>query len=217
MPVGRGVIDAQLRDIGESERWWEQREFRDLPYILHAEERLQGLVTGKLVRRVLRSARWLIVATSERLICLREERFGRQQVEIQFSQVRGMQQTTKLRGVQITLDTTDGKYRLRVAKGDAFRFIGAISPLIPRPAGLPPGESAGGLVGVPRLAGIMSRVATLPAPDHVARAGVGRLETTVENLEKEVERLQERVEFLENLLQKRSEESLALPARSVES
>jgi hypothetical protein len=217
MPVGRGDIDAQLRDIGESERWWEQREFRDLPYILHADERLQGVVTGKLVRRVLRSARWLIVATTERLICLREERFGRQQVEIQFSQVTGMQQTTKLRGVQITLETVNGKYRIRVARGDAFRFIGAISPLLPRPAGLPQGESGAGLVGVPRLAGLVSRVATLPAPDHVARAGVGRLETAVENLENQVERLQERVEFLENLLQKRSDENLALPARSAES
>jgi hypothetical protein len=214
MPVGRGAIDAQLREIGESERWWEQREFRDLPYVLHEEERIRGLVTGKLVGRLLRSARWLIVATTDRLICLKEERFGRQQVEIQLAQVTGLHQKTRLRAVQITLETANGTYRIRLAKADAFRFIGALAPLLPQPAALSSGSSTGALVGIPRLAGLVSRVATLPAPDHVARAGVGRLETAVENLEKEVERLQERVEFLESLLQKRSEESLSLPARS---
>ena len=49
MPVDRGAIDGQLREIGEGERWWEQREFRDLPYVLQPDERLRGLTNGKLV------------------------------------------------------------------------------------------------------------------------------------------------------------------------
>lgn len=45
MPVDRGAIDAQLREIGEGEGWWEQREFRALPSILqHDVEQLQQQV-----------------------------------------------------------------------------------------------------------------------------------------------------------------------------
>ena len=54
MPIDRGAIDGQLREIGEGERWWEQREFRDLPYVLQPEERLRGLTNGKLVKSRLR-------------------------------------------------------------------------------------------------------------------------------------------------------------------
>ncbi|MBA2670512.1 MAG: hypothetical protein H0U67_09090 [Gemmatimonadetes bacterium] len=49
MPIDRGEIDAQLRAIGEGERWWEQREFRDLPHVLHPDERIQGIINGKVL------------------------------------------------------------------------------------------------------------------------------------------------------------------------
>ena len=212
MPVDRGSIDGQLRDIGEGERWWEQREFRDLPHILNSDERIQGLVTGMLVARrrprLMPNSPWLIVATDQRLLCLKQERFGRKQVDVRGDQITGVRHRSRLRSYQITVETPQGKYRIRIAKTDAFRFIGALSPLVPRPAihdvsapALLPGIST--ITAVPGLPGLVSRIARLPAPDYATRADLARLESTVDRLEGEVERLQQQVEFLENLLQKR--------------
>lgn len=234
MSVDRGTIDEQLRDIGEGERWWEQREFRDLPHVLSSDERIHGIITGRLLGprrwpllparpRLLPARSWLIVATNQRLICLRRERFGRKQVEVRLGQITGMPHSSRIRTYQITLHTSDGHYRIRIPKRDAFRFIGALAPLMPRPAArspnarLPapswlPGVAA--TAGVPGLAGLVSKVSMLTAPDYAQRGDITRVETTVERVESEIERLQQQVDFLEELLQKRAAEVHPLPASS---
>jgi hypothetical protein len=229
MPVDRGAIDGQLREIGEGERWWEQREFRDLPYILHPEERIRGIATGKLLGprrpRLLPTAQWLLVATSQRVICLKQERFGRKQVDVQMGQIVGMQHTSRIRNAQITLETPQRKYRIRMEKADVFRFLGALAPLVTplegqtQNAGQPaaswlPGIAAAALPRLPRL---VSRVATTPAPDAVTRAELARVESSIERLENEVDRLQQQVEFLEKLLQQRSGDTLSLSGPSADS
>ncbi|MBV9772634.1 MAG: hypothetical protein JO040_01710 [Gemmatimonadetes bacterium] len=218
MPVDRSAIDGQLREIGEGERWWEQREFRDLPYILNSDESIHGIVNGKLLGprrpRLLPSARWLIVATSQRLICLRKERFGRQQVDVPLSQVTGLRQVSRVRGVQLTLDTPQGRYRLRISREDAFRFLGALAPLVSKSAA---GANAALPAASGRLSGLFSRVSMLPAADPVTRDDLARVEATVERLEGEVERLRQHVEFLEDLLEKRSPGAFSLPGTSADS
>jgi PH (Pleckstrin Homology) domain-containing protein len=217
MPVDRGAIDAQLRDIGEGERWWEEREFRDLPYILSADERIHGIVHGRLLRprrpRIIPSPPGLVVATNQRLICLKREGFGRQQVDLYLGQITGMQHSSRLRTVQITLYTTHRKHRIRVAKADAFRFISALAALLPRPEGaaLP---AAAANPTLPRPAGLLSRWTQPPAPDPVTRGDLARVEGAVERLEGEVERLRQHVEFLEELLQERSGGTFSLPQSS---
>ena len=113
MPVDRSAIDAQLREIGEGDRWWEQREFRALPHILHADERLVGIANGTLLGvrrpRIGRAGRWLFVATSQRLICLKQERFARKQVEFAAGQISRVQQSSRLRAYQIALETAQGR------------------------------------------------------------------------------------------------------------
>jgi hypothetical protein len=228
MPVDRGVIDAQLREIGEGERWWERREFRELPYILYADERIQGITLGKLLgprRPRLRPAgRWLFVATDQRLICLKHERFARKQVDIARGQITRVHRSNRLRSYQITVETPERKYRLRIPKADAFRFAGALAPLIRdspvrrlgpelEPLSWIPGITT--VAALPGFAGIVSRVAMLSPPDYVTRDHVERLETTVERLQNDVERLQQQVTFLENLLQRRAEEA-ALPQASAD-
>ena len=209
MPVDRGVIDGQLREIGEGERWWELREFRDLPYVLNADERIRALVRGKLLgpRRphFLRRSPWLAVATSQRLLFLRMERFGRQQLDLRLEEIVGMWQRNRLRAVQITFDAPPRRLRLRVAKEDAFRFVGAVGPLLPRPTRPErPGLAAGAV-------GLLGRATALPAAELATRAELARLEGTVDRLEAEVERLHQHVEFLESLLQSRSEGGWSLP------
>lgn len=227
MPVDRGAIDAQLREIGEGERWWEQREFRDLPYILDAEERIQGITLGKLLGRrrprLPRAARWLFVATNQRLLCLKHERFARKQVDIVWSQITRVHQSSGIRASQFVIETPERRYRLRVLQVDALRFAGALAPLIPRSQVQRTGSELGPLAWIPGMttvaalpvfSGVVSKVAMLFPPDYAARDQVERLEATVESLQSDVDRLQQQVAFLEELLQKRAAETFLSRADS---
>lgn len=211
MSIDRGAIDEQLKNIGEGERWWEQREFRELPYILNEDEVMHGLIRGKVLGRrrprLLPAGDWLIAATSQRLLCIRDERFGRKQIDVPLGQIRTMHHNTGMFAAQITLQTSERSYRLRIAKDEAFRFVGALGPLVPRPQpastarfGLPAVLNAARLQALPS----MPALATLPHPDYATRSDLLRLEGTVERLEGEVDRLQQQVNFLENLLQQRA-------------
>ncbi len=225
MSIDRGAIDEQLKEIGEGERWWEQREFRDLPHILHADERLRGLVSGKFLGprrpKVAPTGRWLIVATSQRLICLKQERFGRKQVEVPVEQIIGMWHTSRLRTTRITLLTPQRRFRIRIPKTEAFRFLGALGSLMPkheRGTGgmtmVPATASFPGmnmLTAIPGFSGLMSTLTTLSPPDSVTNRDFARLEAAVERLEKDVQRLQEQVEFLEDLAQERAGGALPQP------
>jgi hypothetical protein len=220
MPVDRGAIDAQLREIGEGERWWEQREFRDLPYILHPDERILGITVGKLLGRRrprVRAGRWLIVATSQRLLCLNQGRFARKQVEIPLAQIVRMSQGNGIRSHQITIETPDRRYRIRIPKADAYRFASALAALVPaqqqrlhpdlEPLAWVPGITT--VAALPGVAGLLSKVSALSPPDYAYRDHVERLEAVVERLQEDVERLQQQVGFLENLLQKQAEDAFA--------
>jgi hypothetical protein len=214
MPVDRGAIDAQLREIGEGEAWWEQREFRDLPYILREGERIRGLVIGKLLgarRPRLRSPRWLIVATDQRLICLKQAGIARKQVEIAASEIARVQQGSRLRAYQIVIDVPPRRYRIRIRKADAFRFARSMAPLVPelqrqaaeaaQGAPLPAGGGVAALPGVGGLVSMMQR----PTGDFATREHMQHVEAAVERLHEDVERLQRQVAFLESLLHQRAD------------
>jgi hypothetical protein len=221
MPVDRSAIDAQLREIGEGERWWEQREFRDLPYILQPDARILGITVGKLLGRRrprVRAGRWLIVATNQRILCLNQGHLARKQVEVPVTHIVRMGQGNGFRSHQITIETPDRRYRIRIPKADAYRFAGALAALVPArqqqrlPGDLEPLAWIPGITTVaalPGVAGILSKVSTLSPPDYATRDHVERLEATVERLQEEVERLQQQVGFLEKLLEKQHENAFA--------
>lgn len=171
MPVDRGTIDAQLREIGESDRWWEQREFRQLPQILHSDERILGVTTGKLLRRfrpgVSQIGQWLIVVTDQRLLCIKEERLARRQIEVLPQQITRMHQRSHLLSFEITIDTPLRRYRMVISKAAAFRFSGALRGLVPDPgAPRPPVARA----TERRDAAAESATALLPPPAAEAAA-----------------------------------------------
>jgi hypothetical protein len=224
MPIDRGAIDAQLKEIGEGERWWELREFRDLPYILHAEERMRGISRGKLLGR--RRPRlkpapwWLIVATDQRIICLKQERFARKQIDIAPGQVIRVNQASRLRSVQITIQTAQRTYRIRIPKANAYAFAPAVAPFVPAVAPPPlhaaleplswlPGINT--VAALPGVAGIVSRVSMLSPPDQPNRSELQRIEATLDRLQSDVERLQQQVEFLEDLLERRADGTMVAP------
>ena len=221
MPVDRGEIDAQLREIGEGERWWEQREFRALPHILQSGERLRALVTGKLLGprrpRLLPAPRWLVVATDRRLVCIRMERFGRQQVEVDLDRIVEIRHASRPRSYRVVIQTPHQLLRLRIRREDAFRFIGALSPDGTGPA-LPGTGRAFKRYAlpavVPSLLGAFSRLTGAVGADPATQAQLARVEGTVERLEAEVERLRQQVDFLESLVQSSQRGLLAAHPRS---
>lgn len=217
MPVDRGAIDAQLREIGEGEHWWEQREFRALPHILRPEERIRGLAVGKLLAsrgpRVRPAARWLIVASDDRVVCLRQERYARRQVEIPRDQITRLLHGPRLRGYQVLIESAGRRYRIRIPKRDALRFTTALAPLVPaspqrqlapevQAFSWIPGMTT--VAALPGFAGIVSRVSQLSPPPPPSPGRIEQLEASVDRLQADVERLQQQVEFLEDLLDQRS-------------
>lgn len=216
MPIDRGAIDAQLREIGEGDRWWEHREFRDLPHILHADEQIRGLASGKLLTarrpRFRMMGSWLFVTTNQRLIALKQERFARKQIEITAGQVMRVRPSNRLRSCQIVVETPQRKYRLRVPKAEAFRFAGSLGTLMPTPPAQPLAVEAdswfmGTVAALPGVAGLVERVSGNTGHDSVPRAQFERLELTVEALQNDLERLRQQVSFLEDLLRKQSEDT----------
>jgi hypothetical protein len=223
MSLDRGSIERQLKQIGEGDHWWEHREFRELHHVLYADERINGLVQGRLLvgrRPRLRPARrWLIVATDQRLICLRHERFGRKQIDIAAAVITRIDQRSRFRGSQITVATATRTYRMRMSREDAFRFARALEPLVPatpvphvRRGLLDPISAIALVPGFDRLVG---GVTMLPPPDAVTRADLERVEVAVDRIQVELDRLQEQVAFLEKLLHQRTETAAAQVPRSV--
>jgi hypothetical protein len=216
MAVDRGTIEQQLHAIREGDFWWEQREFRELAHVLYENERILGLINGKLLGRMPRPRtprRWLIVATSQRIICLSYRPFGRKHVEIFPDMITRVYHSSRLHSYQIAIVTTVQQYRIRIPKADAFRFVQALSVLVPRETvhRLSPGLEAlswvPGISTVAALPGVermLSKATVLTAPEPALRGELQRLEQTVERLQNDVERLQEQVAFLENLLQNRA-------------
>ena len=216
MAVDRGTIEQQLHAIREGDFWWEQREFRELVHVLYENERILGLINGKLLGRMPRPRtprRWLIVATSQRIICLSYRPFGRKHVEIFPDMITRVYHSSRLHSYQIAIVTTVQQYRIRIPKADAFRFVQALSVLVPRETvhRLSPGLEAlswvPGISTVAALPGVermLSKATVLTAPEPALRGELQRLEQTVERLQNDVERLQEQVAFLENLLQNRA-------------
>src|SRR5690606_6365134 len=130
MPIDRGQIDQQLQALRESSQWWDQREFRDLPTVLHADEQIVALATGKVARvRVLRR-RWLIVVTDQRLLLMRSAgRSGWRQLEIAAGQIeRVTLRVGPFRG-RVRVSAGGQTYRLLVPRNEAYKLMGALSSL----------------------------------------------------------------------------------------
>ena len=220
MPVDRGAIDAQLKEIGEGEHWWEHPEFRALPHVLRAEERIRGIVLGRVsvsrARRLRMRARWLLLVTDDRLVGLKQERYARKQIDIPRDQIALLTHGPRVRHYRINIHTAHVRYRIRISKADAARFTAALAPLVPShalPRLSPEVEAFAWIPGMttvatmPGFSGIVSRVSKLAPPPPAEAGRVDALEAAVDRLQADVERLQQQVEFLEDLLQKRSDEA----------
>jgi len=211
MPLDRGTLDAQLKDIGEGDRWWELREFRELPHILHSDERIRGIAVGRLLGpwrpRIKPAGRWLLVATDQRIVCLKQERISRRQVDIVPAERMFVRSSSGMRGFEVAVIGPQQRHRMRVARVDAARFITAVEALFPRPAARVEDSipGAGMIEGARRLLAAPSG----PPPPLATYEELQQLAMPVERMAAELEALRDRVTFLEELLQKRADGALA--------
>jgi hypothetical protein len=224
MPIDRGIIEQQLEALGEGSRWWEQREFRDLPAVLEADEQMLAIARGKVARIRWMRRSWLIVVTQRRLLCLRSGgRASWRQLEVRAGQIaRVSLRIGPFRG-RVVVVTSGQTYRLLVPSADAYRLQRALSGL-----GTPPLETGSRFAPARIVHRMIDHVLALPAvalgPDAVhdrpADADASRrpalappdasaIEERVQSLEREVRELRQQVEFLEQLLRERHSASPA--------
>jgi hypothetical protein len=207
MPVDRGTIEQQLDALGESSRWWERREMRDLPAALQADERILAIALGKLRRR---GRRWLIVVTNTRLLCMQPARYGsHRQLAVPASQITDLAMRTRIFGARVIVTTLAEKYRLRTNRADAFKLLTGLSNIVQPRAGKGDGRGPG--VMIERVVKHMLALPTVALhPEVKPNASppppfdAAPLERRIQMLEDDVQRLQQQVDFLEELLQQRS-------------
>jgi hypothetical protein len=215
VPIDRGVLDQQLQALGEGSRWWEQRELRDLPAVLQADERLLAIARGKVARvarRVRRS--WLIVVTEQRLLCLRSSARGNwRQLEVSAVQIARVTLRVGPFHGKLLIVAGGQKYRLLVARADAYKLAAALSRLETRG-----NESLAAVTPTLMIRRVIDHVLALPAaalhpPAPSAPPPVPIDTTAIEErlhlLEQEVEELRNQVRFMEQLLDQQQQGSHA--------
>jgi hypothetical protein len=213
MPVDRGVIEQQLKALGEGARWWEHRELRDLPSVLHPEERILAISRGGLggLRPLRRS--WLIVVTDQRLLCLRSAGgSGWRQLEMSAGQIE--RTTLRVGPFRMKVVITGGGEKIRVflPRDEAYKLSRALSNIA-----TPTREVPRGFGPARMLRRVLDHMLDLPAVafDPHAVPGSALMSPRVSSvpdadervhlLEREVEELREQVRFLEQLVEEKQE------------
>lgn len=209
MPLDRGLIDQQLQALRESSQWWDQRELRDLPAVLHADEHIAAISRGKIGRvRWLRRS-WLIVVTDQRLLCIRSGGTTWRQLEIRGGQiVRTALRVGLFRG-RVIVQAGALTLKLLVPRDDAYKLVNALAKL-----GTPPDEAFSGFGPTRVVRRVMDHVLALPAaalepgplPSSTPRqpaTDYGAVDRRVQAMEDELQELRRQVDFLEDLLNQR--------------
>ena len=173
-------------------------------------ERLE--MFDRLLRALMRSAAEPSAARLE--LYLFRDRAGL--VEIWPGMITRVYHSSRLRAYHVTIITTVQKYRIRIPKADAYRFVQALMGVVPSESvhRLSPGLEAlswvPGISAVAELPGVermLSRATTITAAQP-ARNELQHLQETVEQLQSDLEKLTEQVAFLEQLLARRAEDQL---------
>ena len=209
MPLDRGTIDQQLQALGDGSRWWDQRELRDLPTVLDADERILAIARGKIARIRLLRRSWLIVATNQRLLCIRSgSRTSWRQLSLKVGEIQRVAlRVGPLRG-RVLVVSGGSTYRLLMPRTDAYRMSTVLSSLC---APTRDAHAGGGPTVMVRR--VVDHVLSLPAaalnpngpnlPAPIPSAELALTDQRVQMLEDQIHELQRQVDFLEQLLRER--------------
>jgi hypothetical protein len=216
MPIDRGIIDQQLQALGESSTWWDQREFRDLPAVLDADEQIRAISRGQITRLRAPRRKWLIVVTNRRLLFLRSgRRTSWRQLEMSTSQITGVRMGMGVLHGRVIVQASGLRYRLLVSRADAYKLSNALASVVK------PKLEEGGFGPTRIVRRMVDHVLALPAatlnpnaPAKPAPAPPALIDDATEKrvslLEEQVHELQQQVDFLEKLLQQRQMETLGI-------
>jgi Bacterial PH domain len=209
MPIDRGIIDQQLQDLGEGSRWWDQREMRDLPAVLHADERILAISRGKVARPRWFRRTWLIVVTDRRLLCLRSaDRTSWRQLEVGAGLIeRVALRIGPFRG-RVVVATSGHTYRLLVPRKDGHKLVSSLSN-VSAPARVLQSRVTPTLM----VRRVIDHVLALPAAALNPTASIeiapatqppdtSAMDERVQLLEQEVDEMRKQVDFLEQLLRR---------------
>jgi hypothetical protein len=222
MPTDRGLIDQQLQALGDSARWWDQRELRDLPAVLDPDEEILAIARGRVARvRWLRRS-WLIVVTQRRLVCLRSSgRSSWRQFEVSTGEITRVSLRIGPLNGRVLVMTGGGTYRLLVPRADAYKLQTALAGLATSVDRASPRFAPTRVVHR-----MLDHVLALPAvalgpdpsspralkahdPRALEAAGTSALAERLQAVEHEVHELRQQVGFLEQLLRQRHVASTA--------
>ena len=213
MPLDRGIVDQQLRALGEGTGWWDRRELRDLPAIMRADEEILAIAYGKVGRlRFLRRS-WLVVLTDARLLCMRSSRRSWRQIEV------GIDQITRLglrvgpfRG-RLIVRAGNESIRLLLQRPAAYKLLQTLRDIV-----TPAEELKRGFRPTRVVQRVVDHVLELPAVVFSPDANAGQqpvappkpqlappTDDYVYKLETEIDQLKQQVDFLEQLLRERQE------------
>jgi len=206
MAMDRGVLDQQLRALGEGPNWWVQREMRDLPTVLRADEEIQAIARGRLGR--LRGPRpsWLMVVTNERLLCLRSSRSTWSQFEVTAQQINSVTLRIRLFGGRLLIVTSDRTFRFQIQQSDAQKLVNALA----RVASCGQDTLSGPTHMVRRIVNHMLALPAAalntysePRQPKVSAPLILEADQRVHMMEERIQELQQQVAFLEQLLRQR--------------
>ena len=204
--MNRGVLEKQLHALGESSSWWEHREMRDLPTVLHEDEEIRAIARGRLGR--LRGPRpsWLMVVTDRRLVCLRSSRTTWRQFEIGAQLISSITLRMRLFGGRLMIVTSDRSFRFQLHQADAQKLLTALA----RVANCGQDTLSGPTQMVRRMVNHMLALpaATLntysmPRQPKQIEPKPAAPDERVHAMEERIQELQQQVEFLEQLLRQR--------------
>ena len=206
MPIDRGIIDQQLSALGENARW-DQRELRDLPTVMHTDERILAISRGKVGRVRMMRRSWLIVVTDQRLLCIRSSGRSWRQLDIGANQIMRVALRVGLFRGRIVVVTGGHTYRLLMPRPDAYKVLEALSRIALSQeqaiSGFGPARIVRRVVDhvLAMPAAALNPGAQLPAPRVLADTSAR--DRRIDLLEEQVQQLQQQVDFLEQLLRER--------------
>jgi hypothetical protein len=206
MAMDRGILDQQLQALGEGPNWWVQREMRDLPAVLRADEEIHAIARGRLGR--LRGPRpsWLMIVTNQRLLCLRSSYTTWRQFEIGAHQINSVTLRIRLFGGRLLIVTSDRTFRFQIHKADGQKLVNALA----RVASCGQDTLSGPTHMVRRIVNHMLALPSAalntysePRKTRVNAPVAVEADARVHAMEERIQELQQQVEFLEQLLRQR--------------
>ncbi len=220
MAVDRALLDRQLAELPESARWAVRPEVQDLANLLTPGERVVTGVTGWLIESGKLAMRtWLIIATSQRLFCLRKVGdAGLRKVEMPISVMRAAYTDARLGYHEVIVESSGPKIVVSgMAKESAVLLAAALNAQMQvtkerrnevtkersNEATLEREmEDADQAALMPAEVPTLVNIAVVAGQEVVSRAEVTALAEQVQRLEAELQHARKRLAAVEDVIRK---------------